>query len=372
MTIKIKEATNNADYKQFVNFQFNLYKNEKFWVPQIKKDEIKALKSETNPAFNFCKAKFWLAYKNGECVGRISAIINNMYNEKTGEKTGRFSKVEFIDDTEVSGKLFEVAEKWLKDMGMTKIHGPLGFTNLDNQGLLIEGFDYLPSIGSIYHLPYYKNHIDKLGYEKEIDWIEFRLSLAKEIPDKVTRISDIIIKRFGLKVIHFKTNKDIELYSKKIFNVLNDSFAELPYVVPFDNKMIEFYAKKYFKMLNPKFVKVIEKDEKLVAFIIGLPSLSKAMQKAKGKIFPFGFYHILKALKHPVEMDLLLTGVEPKLQKMGLSAILITELQKVLIEYGIKHVETTGIFETNHKAIQHWKNYDHIQHKRRRCFVKKL
>ncbi len=201
--------------------------------------------------------------------------------------------------------------------------------------------------------------------------MEFRLKI-EAVPEKAVRLAEIIKKRNNLEVIHFKDKSDFQTYLKDVFHLLNKAFSELPFVTEFSDEMIDFSAKKYIQVLAPKYVKVIKKDGKMVAFIIGLPSLSKAMQKANGSMFPFGFYHILQALKHPDDMDLLLTGVDPHYQKLGLPAILINELQKAMIENGVKYVETTGMFETNMKGATHWKNYDHIQHKRRRCFIKDL
>ncbi len=370
--LEIREVKTKKDIKDFVNFQFDLYKNHPYWVPPIKSDEVKAIDPKANPAFDFCDAKFWTAWKDGKCVGRIGAIVNHSYNEKIGKKMGRFSRMEFVDDTEVSKKLFEVAESWLKDQGMVGVHGPLGFTNFDNQGLLIEGFEYLPSIASVMHYPYYQKHIEDLGYGKEIDWIEFRLKMGEEIPEKATRLANIIKERNNLEVLRFKTKAELKKVMVDVFSLLNDAFAELPYVAPFSDKMIRYYADKYFKVMNPEYIVVIRKEGKVVAFIVGMPSLSEAMQKAKGKLFPFGFIHILRAMKNPEVMDLLLTGVHPDYQKLGLPAILINELQSVIMKYHIKYVETTGMFETNTKGITHWKSYDHIQHKRRRCFVKEL
>jgi ribosomal protein S18 acetylase RimI-like enzyme len=326
---------------------------------------------DTNPAFKFCKANFWTAWKNGKCVGRIAAIVNERYNEKINQQMGRFSRVEFIDDAEVSAELFNVAEKWLTDQGMEKVHGPLGFTNLDNQGLLIDGFDYLPSQASVMHFPYYKKHLEDLGFKKEEDWVEFRLKI-EEVPEKAQRLADIIVKRNNLEVVRLSDRKEIPQYFQELFGLLNKAFYELPYVAGFTADMIEQVKKKYTSVLQPEYIVLLYKDGKMVGFIVGLPSLSKAMQKANGKLLPFGFYHIMKALKHPEEVDLLLTGVDPHYQKMGLPAILISELQKTMIAKGVKYVETTGMFESNLKGATHWKNYDHIQHKRRRCFVKSL
>jgi len=370
--VEIKEVITSKDIKQFVDFQFELYKGHPYWVPPLKADEKKALSAKTNPAFEFCDAKFWTAWKDGKCVGRIGAIVNHTYNDKIGKKKGRFSRMEFIDDKEVSEKLFKTAEEWLKQQGMEAVHGPLGFTNFDNQGLLIEGFDYLPSIASVMHYPYFQKHIEALGYGKEIDWVEFRLKMGEEIPEKAIRLAEIVKKRNNLEVLHFKTKADLKVVMRDVFGLLNKAFDELPYVAPFSQKMINYYADKYFKVLNPEYVKVIKKEGEVVAFIVGMPSLSEAMQKANGKLFPFGFMHLLKAMKHPEVMDLLLTGVDPKYQRLGLAAILINELQQVIQKHNIKFTETTGMFETNQKGITTWKSYDHIMHKRRRCFVKEL
>lgn len=369
--ISIKTVEKNSDYKQFVNFPFELYKNNKFWIPPLKKEEAKHLKPETNPAFEFCDGKFWLALENGKCVGRIGAIINHSYNTKIGRTMGRISRMEFVDNKEVSSLLFKTAEEWLKSKGVEAVHGPLGFTNFDNQGLLIEGFDYLPSVASVMHWPYYKEHFEAYGFEKENDWVEFRLKI-EEVPEKASRLADIIKKRNNLEVIHLQDEKELPQYSKSVFKLMEKAFDELPYVAPFPEHVVNFYAEKYFKILKARYVVVIKKDGELVGFIVGLPSLSKAMKKANGKLFPFGFYHILRAMNHPQDMDLLLTGVDPHFQKMGLPAILISELQKSMIDNGVEYVETTGMFESNTKGATHWKNYDHIQHKRRRCFVKEI
>jgi hypothetical protein len=372
MGIEIREVLDHSDRKKFVNFQFGIYKGNHYWVPPMKADEMHSIDPAKNPAWAFCKARFWLAFKDGKCVGRIGAIINSKYNEKTGMQIGRISRPEFIDDKEVSKALFDTAEKWLKLQGMTMVQGPLGFTNLDTQGLLIEGFDHLQSVASVYHLPYYREHFENSGYEKEIDWLEFRLTMAG-IPEKAAKLADLIRQRYNLKILTFSRSKDLIPFAPKIFKLLNKAFEELFSVVAFDDEMIGYYTDKYFKLMNPEFVKLIETNEgELAGFIIGVPSLSKAMQKANGSMFPFGFLHLLRAMKHPDEMDIFLTGVDPKMQGTGVPALLISELQKTILKHKIPFVETTGIFETNHKAIQHWKNYDHIQHKRRRCFKKAI
>ncbi|RLC49831.1 MAG: hypothetical protein DRI23_08400, partial [Candidatus Cloacimonadota bacterium] len=303
----VKEVITKKDIKKFVGFPFRLYKDDKFWVPPLKSDEVKQLTPETNPAYEFCNAKFWTAWDGHKCVGRIGGIINSIYNEKTGEKLGRITRCEFIDNKEVSSLLFGTVEKWFKEEGMTVAHGPLGFSNLDNQGLLIEGFDYLPSVASVYHKPYYQIHFEDLGYSKENDWVEFRLTLGEQALKKGIRGAQIVKRRYGFEVLSFSTTDELRPYSRLIFEVLNDAFADLPYVSSFSDKMIDLYSKKYFKILNPKFVTIIKKDGNLAAFVIGMPSLSEAMQKANGNLFRLGFYYILQAFKKPKVIDLLLT-----------------------------------------------------------------
>lgn len=370
--MEIKEVNTAKQKKQFVKLLFNIYKDDAMWVPPIRKDELKQLSPETNPSFEHCDAKFWTAWQGNKCVGRIGAIINKKYNEKTGKNYGRFTRMEFIDDREVSQKLIETAEDWLKKEGMEIIHGPLGFNNLETQGMLVEGFDHLPSIASVYHKPYYKEHIEALGFEKENDWIEFRLTIGETANKKGIRGAELVKRRYGFEVVRPQSNDELQKYTKSLFLLLNEAFQELPYTTPFSDKMIDAIAGKYFKILNPRFVRIVVKDDEVVAFVVGLPSLSKAMQKANGRIFPFGVYHIMKALKNPEVIDLLLTGVAPKYHTSGAAVILFAELQQEMLSMGIDQMETTGIFETNHNVISNWKNYEHIQHRRRRCFVKEI
>lgn len=373
MSLTIRQISKPADLKKFVDLPFELYKNNAYWVPPIKKDEIKTLTPSENPAFKYNKAVFWIAEKDGKVVGRIGAIINEANNLKNGQNLCRFTRIEFIDDLEVSTLLLKTAEQYARENGLTAIHGPLGFTNLDHQALLIEGFDHLPSIASEYHLPYYQTHLDANGYEKEMDWVEFKLKMDKEIPEKALKLNDLIKKRYSLNVINFESKEQLVPYGMKIFHLLNTAFADLFSFTKMPDDLLQFYIDKYIEVLNPKFVKVIEdKDDNIIGFIISLPSLSEAMQKANGSLFPLGWYHIMNALKKPKVADLLLTGIHPDWQAMGVSALLITEIQKVFAEFGVEWVETTGMIETNEKAINHWKNYEHIQHKRKRCYIKQL
>lgn len=371
MSLIIKPCITTADFKAFVQLPFDLYKGNKYWVPPLKSDEINSLKAATNPAFANCDAQFWIAKEGNKVVGRVAAIINKLHNEATNESMCRVSRIEFVDDKNVSALLLKTVEVWAKEKGMKGVHGPLGFTNLDHQAVMIEGFNHLPSIASEYHLDYYQSHFEAAGYVKEMDWLEFRLTLEKEIPEKVLKLNDMIQRRYSLKVIHFTNQAEMKVYAQKIFDLLNIAFGELFGFVKMDDNLKDFYIKKYFSFLNPEFVKVVEdKDGNVIGFIISLPSLSEAMQKANGKLFPFGWWHLSQALKKPKVVDLLLTAIHPDWQAQGVSALLITELQKVMQKHGVEYVETTGMLENNEKAINHWKNYNHIQHKRKRCFIK--
>lgn len=373
MGIVIKEVNDKKTLNDFVDFPYLLYKHTDKWVPPIKSDEKSALTADKNPAFEFCNVKFWVAYKDNKCVGRIGGIINNLWIEKKGEKIGRFTRPEFIDNKEVSQLLMKTVEEWLKSEGMAEVQGPLGFSNLDHQGCLIEGHEWLPSVASDYHMAYYQDHFNALGYEKEIDWLEFRITFPDALPEKAFKVADMLTRRYSLKTLNFTSRNEIEPYKEKVFELFNKAFAELFGTFQLPPKMIQYYVNKFFPMLNPRYVKIIlDKDDDLAGFLIALPSLSEAMQKANGKLLPFGWWHIMKALKKPKEMDLLLTGVKPELQKMGAVSLLMNNLWLTANEDGVKKVETTGMLEDNHVAIQMWKSFDHIQHKRKRCYKKAL
>lgn len=373
MKTEIREASSNSDIKKIVNFYFKHYSDSPMWVPPLKRAEIISLQSWNNPAFQFCDSRFWLAYQGNKIVGTIGAIVNHKYIKKINENVGRFSRFECINDPEVANLLLSTAENWLRDQGMIRVHGPLGFTNLDTQGMLIEGFDYLQSIGSVYHKDYYKSLIESYGFEKEIDWVEFRLTVGENAIKKASRGAELVKKRYGIEVIHFKSIEEVINHSRTLFKILNKAFAKLPYVIPFTADTIAYYEDKYIKFLNPEYCKMVKMNDQIIGFVVGMPSMSKAFQKAKGKMFPFGFMHLLKAQKGNVDtMDQMLTGVLPEYQSTGAAVVLMAELQKAMLQKGMKYIETTGIFETNHNAISNWKNYEHIQHKRRRCFTKAI
>ena len=374
MAIEIKEVTSKKDRKAFVELPYKIYKNNKYWVPPLRTDEYHFIDPAHNPALRKFKHKFFLGIKDGKVVGRIGAAINHIYNEKVGKKYVRIIKPEFYDDAEVFDAMIKAVEDFGREHGMELIHGPLGFTNLDTQGLLVEGFEYLQSVASVYHLPYYKEHFERLGFEKENDWVELRITITEDVIEKGEKLLPLIEKRFGLEVLEIKSIAEVkERYLDQLFDVLNTAFSDLPYVIPFDDELKEYYTKKYIEILNPRYIKVMLKDGELAGFTIGLPSLSEAMQKAKGRLFPFGLFYIRKAWKKPKVLDILLTGANPKYSKFGIGALVIGELQRELWKNGGRYFETTGIFETNQLALSNWKQYkEKIQHKRRRVYVKEL
>jgi GNAT superfamily N-acetyltransferase len=371
MDIIIKEVVSKCELKKFVSFPRTLYSGHKYWIPLLQFDEMGTLQKHKNPAFSHCEATYWLAYKDRKVVGRIAGIINNRYFEKWNNKYARFGWVDFIDDESVSAALFKTVENWAKQKGMEAIHGPLGFTDLDPEGMLIEGFEELGTIATIYNYPYYPEHIEKYGYKKDVDWIEFEIKIPEKIPEKIERIAEIVKKKKKLTVVKTKKRKDVLLYAKEIFHVLNQAYDSLYGFVPLTEKQIDKYVKQYLGYVRPDFVSIILDEQKRVAaFGISIPSLSKALQKAKGRIFPFGFLHILKAMRKNDRIDLFLVAVRQDLQGKGLNSLLFNELHKTYIKNNITKAESNPELESNTRVQAQWKLFEKRQHKRRRCYIK--
>ncbi len=373
MSITIKEVITKGDLKKFIKFPFELYKGNKYWVPPLIFDDVKTLSKDKNPAFEFCDARYWLAYKDGKIAGRIAAIINHKFNETWNQKAIRFGWIDFIDDENVAAALINEVEKWGKEKGLEYIHGPLGFTDFDPEGLLIEGFEELSTFGAIYNYPYYEKHIEKLKYTKDVDWIEFNVETPRELNEKVERIAGVVAQRNKLRMLEVKKAKDLLPYANEIFHLINDAYKDLYGFVSLTDKQIEMYTKAYFGFIKPGYVPVILDEEgRVAAFGITMPSLSKAMQRANGSLFPFGFIHILNAMKNNPDADLYLTAVRRDLQNKGVNSMLINEVNKVFINNNIKFVETNRELEENSKIQAQWRFYNSRQHKRRRCYKKNL
>jgi hypothetical protein len=373
MDLILKEVISKKDLKNFVSFPYTLYAGNKFWIPPLRFDELHSLSKDINPAFDFCEAKYWLVYNGKNIVGRVAGIINKRYNDKWNKKAARFGWIDFIDDTEVSALLISTVEKWAIEKGMDHLHGPLGFTDMDGEGMLIEGFDEVSTLGSIYNYPYYRTHIEKYNYEKDSDWIEFTVNIPEKIPEKVERIAEIALKRNNLNVPVFKKSKDMLPYAREVFYLINETYKGLYGFVELTDKQIDFYVKQYFSFIRPDYMPIVlDENNKVAAFGITMPSLNKALQKINGRIFPFGFISILKEMKKSRALDLYLTAVRSDLQNKGVNALLINQINQVCIKNGIKKVETNRELESNDKIQAQWKLYDARQHKRRRCYTKKL
>ena len=297
--MQIKEVCTNRELKKFVAFQYSLYDGNRFWVPPLLGDEVKSLKRDKNPAFDFCDAKYWLAIEDGKVVGRIAGIINKKYNERWCAKAARFGWFDFIDDKEVSASLLMRAEEWARENGMTSMHGPLGFTDMDAEGTLIEGFEEVSTLGALYNYPYYAGHIENAGYVKDADWVEYEVTMHSAVDERVERIAEIALKRNNLKILKVKKAKEMLPYAKEIFHVLNDAYRNLYGFVELSDKQIDMYVKQYFGFIIPEYVPIVlDSQDRVVAFGITMPSLSRALQKNKGRLLPLGFIPILKSMKN--------------------------------------------------------------------------
>ena len=374
--IEVKKISpTKKNLRKFTQFQIDLYRANDYYVPPLVSDDVKTLDPKKNPAFDFCEAQCFMAYEGGRPVGRVAAIINNAVNERSGEKSVRFGFLDFEDNPEVSAALMKEVEQWGKERGMTRVIGPLGFTDLDHEGMLIEGFDELSTMATIYNYPYYPEHIERLGYAKDSDWKEFVMDVPDGIPEKMNRVADIVKKRTGLKVKKYTSRKKIkEEYGRALFELVNEAYDQLYEYSPLTDRQIEYYINQYLDLLDLDLVTIIvDEEEKLVGVGISMPSMSRALQKAKGKLFPFGWIPLLKGLKGKNDrVDLLLVAVKPEYQSKGVNALLFQDLIPYYIKRGFKWAESNPEMETNAKVQSQWDYFTHRQHRRRRSYVKNI
>jgi GNAT superfamily N-acetyltransferase len=377
MAITIKKVEGKKDLKTFIRFNYELYKGNPYSVPDLYDDMLMTFSPKKNAAFEFCEADYFLAYKDGKVVGRVAAIINHRANDTWHKREVRFGWIDFIDDPEVSRALLLTVENWGRQKGMTSIVGPLGFTDMDAEGMLVEGFDQLGTMATIYNYPYYPEHMQRLGYEKDADWVEYKLFVPEKMPDKYRRVSEIILKKYNLKIKKLKNRKEIREgnYGQRIFDLINEAYAPLYGYSQMTQGQINQYVKTYLNVLDLRMVTLVEDEaDNLVAVGISMASLSEALQKAKGRLLPFGWYHLLKALfiKRPKVLDLLLVAVKPEYQSKGVNALLFYDLIPIYQQMGFEYGESNPELEMNKKVQAQWDYLETEQHKRRRAFRKDL
>ena len=379
-SIQIKRVETKKDLKRFIEFHYDLYKGNPYDVPNLYSDEVNTLSKNKNAAFDFCEAEYYLALKEGKIVGRVAAIINHKANEKWKKKDVRFGWIDFIDDIEVSHALFEAVEEYGRKKGMDDIVGPLGFTDMDPEGMLTWGFDKLGTMATIYNYEYYPQHMEKLGgWEKDNDYVEYYLVVPEKSPEKYTKIAEMVEKRYNLHVRKL-TKKDIFQggYGKKLFDLINLTYSDLYGFSELTDRQIDQYVKMYFPFADLNLVTVIEdgnKDNQLAGLGITIPSLSRALQKCRrGRLFPFGWWHLLRAIKfHKTDgVDLLLMGFLPEYRSKGANALLFADLIPRYVNYGFKWGETQVEMESNEGVQSQWGPLDPINHKKRRCYRRSL
>lgn len=373
MSVEIKKVTTKSELKRFIRFNYEFYKDNPYSVPDLYDDMLNTFSPKKNAAFEFCEADYFLALRDGKIVGRVAAIINRRANETWNRKTVRFGWIDFIDDMEVSTALIDTVKQWGKERGMTEIEGPLGFTDMDAEGMLVEGFDQLSTMATIYNYPYYPQHMERLALSKSADWVEMKIYVPDAIPEKHRRISDIIAKRYNLHIRKLKSKKEVRQsgVAHDIFRLINDAYTPLFGYSRMTERQIDQYVKMYVPVLDLRMVSIVENEQnEIVAVGISMASLSRALQKAKGRLLPFGWYHLLKALmwKRPKVLDLLLVAVRPDYQGKGVNALLFTDLIPVYKELGFEYAESNPELEMNEKVQNQWQYFKTEQHKRRRCF----
>lgn len=377
MAVEIKKVTTKAELKKFIRFNYEFYKDNPYSVPDLYDDMLNTFSPQKNAAFEFCEADYFLALRDGKIVGRVAAIINHRANDTWNKHTVRFGWIDFIDDIEVSTALINTVKEWGRERGMTEIEGPLGFTDMDAEGMLIEGFDQLSTMATIYNYPYYPQHMERLGMEKSADWVEMKIYVPDHIPEKHQRISQIIARKYNLHIRKIKSKKEIREtgIAHDIFRLINDAYTPLFGYSRMTERQIDQYVKMYVPVLELRMVSIVENEQnEIVAVGISMASLSRALQKAKGRLLPFGWFHLLKALmwKRPKVLDLLLVAVRPDYQGKGVNALLFTDLIPVYKELGFEYAESNPELEMNEKVQNQWQYFKTEQHKRRRCFKQPL
>lgn len=377
MSVTVKEVLDKKDLKKFVKLPFAMYKDSPMWVPQLIRDDMEIFNKEKNPAFDNADARLFLACRDGRPVGRVAAILSRVANEKYKTKNLRFGWFDTPDDSEVAAALFGAVEGWARELGMETVTGPHGFCDLDPQGMLVEGFDQEPTIAGYYNFPYYQKLVENLGYAKDIDYVEFRTQVPADMsafPEKLLRLAERIQERGGFKLLQFEKKKEIMDRVEEVFVVIDEAFEEIYGAVPLTHKQVRYFIKKYFGFVDKDLVQLVvnEKNE-LVAFMLAMPSLTKAFQKANGRLFPFGLFHILRALKKKNDvLDFYLAGILKKYRGLGIDLLMVVQMARGAVSKGFRFTESNQELETNTKIQAQWKYFNPVQHKRKRIFKKVL
>ena len=376
MAIEIKEIKpTRKEIKKFSMFSTNMYKDNKYYVPDLLMDNLDTFNPAKNPASEFCDSKLFMAYRDGKAVGRVAGIINRVVNEKCNEKNVRFGFIDFVDDEEVSSALMAAVEDWGRSQGMDHIVGPLGFTDMDPEGMLIEGFDQVSTMATIYNHPYYPRHIEKLGFERETDWVEFKIVVPDVIPEKMVRICEIVKKKYNVRNIKYTNAKAlVKDYGQAIFQLINEAYSQLYGYSPLTPRQIDHYISMYLPVLRLENVSlIVDADNTLIGVGIAMPSMSKALQRSRGKLFPFGWYHLLKGLKGKNDVvDLLLVAIKPEYQSKGVNSLLFNDLIPCFRKNGYKYAESNPELDDNQRVQLQWQYFETTQHKRRRAYKKAL
>ncbi len=373
MAITIKEAVTKKDKKRFMDFANKLYKNNKCYIPPLFSDEMNSTDELKNLSLAFCDTILLLAYDNNKLVGRLRGLINYKYNDKNNHLHLRFNHYDVEDNFEITKALFDYLIKWGKEKGMTHINGPIGFNDLEKQGLLIEGFQYEGMFITYYNFPYHKDHLERYGLMKDVDWVEYRVKVPTEVNPRLEKIQNRLLERSKYKIKEIKNKKELVPYLYKIFHTYNEAFAPLHGVTELTDEQIDQYVKQYLPVMNLEYLSVLVDDlDDVVAFGLLGPNLNKPLIKNRGRLFPFGFIPLLKAIKNPTILDMYLVAVKPELQGLGLNSLLMGEITRNAIKNNITYAETGPELEDNKKIRSFWKNYDAEQVRRRRCYIKEI
>ncbi len=374
--VEIVEVQSKKDLWRWVRFPNKLYKDNKFFVPFLENDEFDTFSGsvEKNPAYAFCETRLFLAYKDGRIVGRIAGLINHAYNKKWGKNAIRFTRFDFIDDYEVSAALFDKVVAWAKERDFTEIMGPIGFTDVDHEGMLVEGFEKLNMSITFYNHPYYVEHMERLGLVKDIDWIEYKITVPSEVNPTLERISDRLLNTRGFQVVTYKERKALYTDALEAFKVIDVAFSKLYGTVPLTPEYIKSLVDGYIPLVNLDYICAVKNaDGAIVGFGVLVPSIAKALKRSNGKMFPLGIVRMLRALRGKNDtLEMYFVAVSPEYQMHGLPAIIITTLLKKLIEKKIRYCETGPMLETNAAVQSLWKTFEREQHKRRRCYIKNI